>query len=65
MQGFIVTDFASRFPEALGQLARWHAEGRIQYRVDVIDGLENAAAALTKLFDGTNSGKLIVRVSDL
>ncbi len=65
VQGFIVTDFASRFPEALDQLARWHAEGRIQYRVDVVDGLENAPTALTKLFDGTNSGKLIVKVSDL
>ncbi len=64
VQGFIVTDFAPRFPEAIGQLAQWMAEGRLQYRVDVVDGLENAPSAVKKLFDGSNKGKLMIRVSE-
>ena len=65
VEGFIVTDFLERFPEALGQLGEWLAEGRLKYRVDVVDGLENAPAAINKLFDGTNKGKLIVKVADV
>jgi len=64
VEGFVVLDYAERFPEAIGALAGWMAEGRIQVRQDVVDGLENALDAVKKLFDGSNSGKLIVRVSD-
>jgi predicted ATPase len=45
-------------------LASWQAEGKIQYRIDVIDGLENAPRGINKLFDGSNKGKLIVKVSE-
>ena len=38
--------------------------GKLRYRVDVVDGLENAPASLNKLFDGSNKGKLIVQVSE-
>lgn len=64
VQGFIVTDFLKRFPEALSELEAWLRDGRITYRVDVVDGLENAAGALNRLFTGGNTGKLMVRVSD-
>jgi len=40
------------------------AEGRLVCRKDIIDGLENAIAALQGLFDGTNIGKRLVRVGD-
>jgi hypothetical protein len=63
MEGFIVLDYAARFPEAMAKLAEWHAEGRLKYRVEIVDGLEQAPDALNKLFDGTHHGKLIVRVS--
>jgi NADPH-dependent curcumin reductase CurA len=63
MEGFIVTDYAARFPEAVAKLAEWHLAGKLEYRVDIVDGLEQAPAALNRLFDGTNRGKLIVRVS--
>jgi NADPH-dependent curcumin reductase CurA len=63
VEGFIVLDYMSRAREAMADLTRWFAAGRIKYRVDVVDGLENALGALGKLFDGTNKGKLIVRVS--
>jgi NADPH-dependent curcumin reductase CurA len=53
-----------RAEAAMAGLGRWLAEGKIQYRVDVVDGLENAAEALNRLFDGSNEGKLIVKVSE-
>ncbi len=64
VEGFIVLDYLSRAREAMHDLTDWFAAGRIKYRVDVVDGLENAPAALNRLFDGTNKGKLIVRVSE-
>ena len=64
VEGFIVLDFLDRAGEALKDLARWLTEGKLQYRVDIVEGLENAPRALNKLFDGSNRGKLIVRVSD-
>jgi NADPH-dependent curcumin reductase len=64
MEGFIVMDYQARFPEALRALARWMAEGRLRYRTDIVEGLEQAPTAVNRLFDGANIGKLLVRVSD-
>ncbi len=64
MEGFIVLDYANRFAEAAQALAAWYAEGRLRYRVDIVRGLELAPSALSRLFDGTNQGKLIVEVAE-
>lgn len=64
VQGFIVSDYLPRFPEALQALAAWHREGRIQYRVDVHPGLEHAPQVLNRLFDGSHRGKLIVQIAE-
>ena len=64
VEGFVILDYMDRFQEAIEDLGRWLAEDKIQYRVDVVDGLENAPRAINKLFDGTNKGKLIVKVSE-
>jgi len=64
VEGFIVLDYASRFPEARAALVGWLREGKLKYRTDIVEGLENAPAALSKLYDGTNKGKLMVRVSE-
>jgi NADPH-dependent curcumin reductase CurA len=63
VEGFIVLDYFNRAQEALADLGQWYAQGKIKYRVDVIDGLENAPRTINKLFDGTHQGKLIIRVS--
>jgi len=63
MQGFLVTDYMKRAAEAVADMVAWHAEGKLRYRLDVTQGLENAPAALLKLFDGTNVGKVVVQVS--
>ena len=64
MEGFIVVDYEERYHEATGPLTRWLAEGRIRYKTDIVSGLEHAPAAVNRLFDGANIGKLLVRVSD-
>jgi NADPH-dependent curcumin reductase CurA len=35
----------------------------LKYREDIVEGLDAAPAALLRLFDGQNFGKLLVRVS--
>ena len=64
IEGFIVLDYENRFPEAFGPLTRWMAEGRLRYRTDIVEGLEQAPTAVNRLFEGANIGKLLVRVSD-
>ena len=60
--GFMLMDYRQRAAEAIPRLLEWHAQGRLKYRLDVVDGLENAPVAVNKLFDGSNAGKLVVRV---
>jgi NADPH-dependent curcumin reductase CurA len=62
MQGFLCTDYMPRAEEAFTQMIGWLMQGKLKYRVDVVQGLENAPRALQKLFDGSNAGKLIVQV---
>jgi hypothetical protein len=62
MEGFIVLDYLNRAQEAIEKLIAWRLAGKLRYRIDAVDGLENAPAALRKLFDGSNTGKLVVRI---
>ena len=64
IQGFIITDFAGRYAEGATQLAQWIAEGRIRSRETIVEGLDKAPTAINMLFDGTNTGKLIVKMAD-
>ncbi|MCY4119643.1 MAG: NADP-dependent oxidoreductase [Acidobacteria bacterium] len=63
-RGFIVFDHLDRQPDFLRDVAAWIREGRIQYREDVVDGLDRAVPAFLGLLRGENFGKLLVRVSD-
>lgn len=63
MEGFIFLDYLDRFPTAFEDLSRWVSEGRLNCREDIVDGLENAPAALQGLFEGRNIGKRLVRLS--
>ena len=64
MEGFIIFDYRDRYAEATAQLAQWVEEGKITYAEDVVDGLEQAPKVINRLFDGANTGKLIIRISD-
>ena len=62
-EGFMVYQFAERFPEAHRQLAQWLTEGRITCRETIAEGIENAPKAFIGLFTGQNIGKQLVRVA--
>ena len=63
IRGFIVWDFAALQDEFLRDVSQWIKEGRIKYREDVVDGLENAPQAFIGLLKGRNFGKQLVRVA--
>ena len=65
IEGFIVLDYADRYPEAIAALSQWMAEGKIKVRTEIVDGLEHALQALKKLYTGENTGKLMIRVKDV
>ncbi|MDP5272923.1 NADP-dependent oxidoreductase [Chengkuizengella axinellae] len=64
MKGFLVSDYANRFPEGIKQLAAWIMAGKLKYEETIIDGFENTPEAFLGLFKGTNLGKLLVKVAD-
>lgn len=64
MQGFVVLFYRDRFAAALHDLGRWLREGKLHYREDIVDGLEQAPAALVGLYEGRNRGKMLIRVGD-
>ena len=63
IEGFIVSDFAARFPEAFAELVPLVQSGQLKYREHIVNGLENAPGAVNMLFDGTNQGKLLLRLA--
>jgi NADPH-dependent curcumin reductase CurA len=63
-RGFIVWDFASQMSQFLADMSRWLREGRLKYKEDITDGLENAPRELIGLLRGENFGKKLIRVSD-
>jgi hypothetical protein len=61
MTGFLVFDFADRYPEAMAELAGWYQAGRLVARETVVTGgVEDFPETLLKLFEGANTGKLIL-----
>jgi NADPH-dependent curcumin reductase CurA len=64
MQGFIIFDhYADRYADFSRDMAGWLAKGRVQYREDVTEGLENAPEAFIGLLEGRNFGKVVVKVA--
>jgi NADPH-dependent curcumin reductase len=64
IQGFIIFDHYSRMRAFQQDMSGWLREGRVKYREDVIEGLENAPRGLMGLLQGENFGKRVVHVSD-
>lgn len=62
MQGFIVSDFADKFPQAIQQLAAWLQEDKLQYAETIKEGFENIPQAFIDLFEGKNKGKMLVKL---
>ena len=65
MRGFIIFDhYAERYADFSRDMQGWLADGRVKYREDVTEGLENAPEAFIGLLEGRNFGKLVVKVAD-
>jgi hypothetical protein len=65
MQGFIIfDDYLHRYGEFLSQMSDWLKDGKIMFREDIVDGLENAPQAFIGLLEGKNFGKLVIRVAN-
>lgn len=64
MEGFLVLDHFDKLDSVVATLGPWVREGRMRYLEDIVDGLEQAPAALLRVLAGENKGKQIVRVAD-
>ena len=62
IKGFIVSDYMHRREEALVPMMKWYHEGRLNSRSTVFEGIESAADAMIGLFEGTNTGKMLVNL---
>jgi len=63
LEGFIVSDHWGHYPEFVGVMATWLAEGKIQTRETVREGLDAAPDAFIGLFRGENTGKMLVKLA--
>ena len=63
VQGFIVSNYIDRVPAFIDDMVPWLEAGKIKYREDIVEGLENAPGAFLGLFSGKNFGKLVVKVN--
>ncbi|WP_103995501.1 NADP-dependent oxidoreductase [Paenibacillus sp. UNC499MF] len=63
IQGFVLSDYSSRFPEAGADLGKWLSEGKLKYEETIVEGFDNVPKAFLELFKGTNLGKMLVKVS--
>jgi len=62
LEGFIVLDHFGRAPEIVPRLAGWMAEGKLKAQETIVEGFEQLPVAINMLFDGGNTGKLVVKV---
>ncbi|MGY3484766.1 NADPH-dependent curcumin reductase CurA [Bradyrhizobium sp. USDA 4011] len=62
MQGFVNLDYDHQYDEAVRRLATWVRNGRLRYREDIREGLETAPSLIAELYEGTHTGKLLVKL---
>lgn len=62
MQGFIIFNYASKYPESMNVLASWLAEGKLTYTETIVEGFDQIPQAFIDLFDGKNKGKMVVKI---
>ena len=62
VQGFVILDHGDKMPAATEQLSAWLKAGKLSYREDIVEGLENAPSMLVNMLAGQNQGKALIRV---
>lgn len=62
MQGFIVGNYAKKFPEGIKQLSEWLKEDKLTYSETIVEGFDAIPKAFIDLFEGKNKGKMVVKI---
>jgi NADPH-dependent curcumin reductase CurA len=60
--GFVIFDHLEKFGDAAARLQELVASGRLSYREEILDGIEQAPGAIAKLYQGDNLGRLLLRL---
>lgn len=63
VRGFLAFDYRDQ-QRAVQDLVGWVVSGQIKAGETVADGLENAPLVLNRLFDGSHTGKLVLRIAE-
>ena len=64
VEGFLVFQFADRWEEGTRQMAEWIAAGKLNYREEIAEGLENTPRTFISMLKGANTGKQLVKVDE-
>lgn len=64
MRGFVVYEFNDIRDKFLADMREWIAAGKMKYRETIMEGIDQAPAALIGLLQGENTGKMLVRLAD-
>jgi NADPH-dependent curcumin reductase CurA len=62
IKGFLFPDYLSRMPEFYAEMGPWLASGKVTSRETIHDGIEKMPDAFIGLFEGANTGKMLVRL---
>ena len=62
MTGFLVFDYADRYPDAAREMGEWLASGHLKSFEDIATGFDTFPETLLRLFRGENTGKLVLEV---
>jgi hypothetical protein len=64
MEGFVASDFGHLNAQFVADMTGWLKDGRIKYEETVLQGFERAPEGLIGLFEGRNTGKMLIQIAD-
>ena len=64
MRVFVVYALEDIQAQFLQDMSAWIKSGQMKYHETIVDGIENAPSAFMGLFDGSNNGKMLVKLAD-
>lgn len=64
MEGFVSSDFAHLNAQFVSDMTGWLKAGKIKYQETILNGFERAPEGLIGLFEGRNSGKMLIHIAD-
>jgi len=63
MQGFVIFDYAHRYPEARARMAKWIKDGRLKIpSYEVVGDVDIFPEAFQQLYEGKNLGKMLLKL---